>query len=101
LLSAVLALVAVAGGLLTSRPDLGLGGAVGLLAGGVNGRLARRALELRAPFQATSLARLALATAAAISVGIILGVAGVVAALIGVAFAQLLLATVSFREALR
>lgn len=64
--------------------------AAGLLMGAANGALARRALGLGLGFAMTSLGRLAIVSAAALAAGFLIG--SPVAALAGVAVAQLTLA---------
>lgn len=86
---------------LAGHPIAGLALGLGLLIGGSNGLLARRALGAEFDFRFTSLGRLGLLTLAGVAAGALLGMQVVPLVLIGIGVAQLVLAGAAFREALR
>lgn len=87
---AALALASLLGHL---RPGLAL--SAGILIGSVNGFFAERALSSSLSFRATSTARLAVLTAAGLGVGLLVGADVFWWSLVGIAAAQLVLATVA------
>ena len=95
------ALLAVVVGLALGSWRGGVGVALGLLVGSVNGLLARRALSADASFRFTSLGRLAILSAVGLLLGGLLGLPFVPLVLLGIAAAQLVLAVVSTVTAVR
>jgi hypothetical protein len=78
-----------------ARPGLAL--AAGIVIGSANGYLARRALGSGISFRATSIARLAVLSAAGLAVGLLIGIDVAWLTLLGLAVAQLVLALVAAR----
>ena len=89
------ALVALGGGVATGHPLMGVALALGMSIGAANGFLARRFLEAGISFAATSLARLVVLTAAALTAGILLGLDRVYLVVAGVAISQFILVGVA------
>ncbi|HVD01990.1 MAG TPA: hypothetical protein VNG93_12720 [Candidatus Dormibacteraeota bacterium] len=90
---AVLALSAAAIGLALGYPKIGLALGVGLLIGSGNGYFARAALASSISFRATSTARLAVLTALGLAAGLLIGLDVFWWSLLGIAGAQLVLAS--------
>jgi len=99
--SAAAAAAAVVVALALGQPRAGLALAVGLVLGSLNGVLARRGVASGLPVSATSLARLAVLSAAGLGLGFLLGVDVAWLVLLGLAGAQLMLAFAAAREMLR
>ena len=98
--SAVLAASAIlVAGMLGHLP-VGIGLGAGLLIGSFNGHLVAGLLARQAPFVTSSVIRLALVSALAVAVGLLLGSAAW-AVLIGVALAQGVMVTAAVRQGLR
>ena len=97
---ALFAAVAIAVTIPAGHWQAGLGVAVGLLLGSLNGIAMTASLRVEAGFRATSLLRLAVLTALAVAAGILLG-GGLVWPVLGVGLAQLVLAAGALRESLR
>ncbi len=95
------ALAAVLAGLFSGHPAAGGALASGLVIGSANGVMAGRALGQPYPFQALSLGRLAMLSAAGLGVGLVFFPTAVGLVIAGLAVAQLALAGVAAREALR
>lgn len=91
-----------AGGLsLAGHPLEGTALAAGLLVGSLNGFLATRSLTAELDFRVTSMGRLLLLSAVAVGLGALIAVSTIPFVVLGVAFAQLVLAGVAAREVIR
>lgn len=101
LAAAALAAVAVAIGAVLGDALSGAAVGVGLLLGSGNGFLVRRAVGADLPFTFTSLSRLLLLTFFGIGIGLLLGNDRVALVVLGLAGAQLLLASAAAREMAR
>jgi hypothetical protein len=89
---AAMALAAFAIAAVVGHPRAGLALAAGLLVGSANGVLISRSLRAGMPFQAASLGRLGVLSAAGLGIGFLLGLDVVAWTLFGLAAAQLALA---------
>lgn len=89
---AAMALAAVAVAVLFGHPRIGLALAAGLLVGSANGVMIGRSLAGGMPFQAASLGRLGILSAAGLGIGFLIGTDVVAWTLFGLAGAQLVLA---------
>lgn len=98
LLAAVVAFVVLT---ITGHVRSGTALAIGLLLGSINGALAERALGSGISVRFSSLPRLAVLTAAAIGVGLLLGTADAWLVVLGVAAAQGVLVAVAARSLLK
>lgn len=98
--SAVMAVLALAGAGTLGRLTVGIGLAAGLVVGSFNGHLVAALLGRETPFVAASLGRMALVSAVAILTALVLG-APAWSALIGVAAAQAVMVTAAVRQGLR
>ena len=98
--SAALASIAFLAGFVLNQRPLGLGFALGLLVGAVNGELIQRVIDSRAPFVVSSVVRMAAVSALAILVALLVG-GSPIAVLLGVGAAQLAMVAASVREGLR
>lgn len=97
--SVALASIAFLGGLVVNQRSIGLGVALGLVVGAINGELILRIVESRAPFVFSSVLRLAAVGAVAIGVALLVG-ASPVAVLLGVAAAQFVMVASAVRQGL-
>ena len=95
------ALVALVALVAAGNARAGIAAAAGLVLGSVNGAIAGRALEAGLSPRATSLARLAVLTVAAIVVGLVIGLSYAWLVILGVAAAQLVLVGVAAGSLLR
>jgi hypothetical protein len=97
----VAAALALAAAVALGRPAAGLAIAVGLLAGSLNGYMARRSAGSELSFRAASVARLLLLSGLCLGAGLLLGLDVAWLAILGLAAAQLLLAASAVRELVR
>lgn len=86
---------------LTGHVNAGLALTIGLGIGSANGYLARHALGLELSFWASSLGRLAVLSAAGLSVALLLDPESAWLVPMGIGGAQIVMAGVAFKEALR
>ena len=98
---AAMAFAASVIGVVLGHPRAGLALAAGLLFGSANGYLAERAVGLGVAFRATSLARLAVLSAAGLGAGLLLGLDVAWWSLAGLALAQFVLAGAAIRQVVR
>ena len=98
--SVALASIAFLAGLVVNQRPVGLGLALGLVVGAMNGELIQRVIDSRSPFVVSSVLRMASLSAVAILVAFLVG-ASPVALLLGVGAAQFVMAGVAVRQGLR
>ena len=91
------ALIAVAAGAALGRIAVGIGLAAGLVVGAFNGHLVAGALDRQIPFVAAAVVRMALLSAIAIGIALIIG-APIWSVLIGVGAAQGVMVAASIRR---
>ena len=95
-----MASVAFLAGFAAGQRPIGVGLALGLLVGAVNGELIQRVIDSRAPFAISSIFRMGAISAVAVVVALLVG-ASPIAVLLGVAAAQLVMAGAAVRQGLR
>lgn len=86
------AVLAVIAGLALGSWRAGVAVALGLLAGAINGFMARRTMTAEVSFRALSMGRLAILSAVGLGLGALLGLQFVPLVLLGIAAAQIVLA---------
>jgi hypothetical protein len=98
--SVALASVAFLAGFVVNQRPIGLGLALGLVVGAMNGELIQRVIDSRSPFVISSLLRMAALSGVAIGVAFLVG-ASPVALLLGVGAAQFVMVGAAVRQGLR
>ena len=98
--SVALASIAFLAGLVVNQRAIGLGLALGLIVGAMNGELIQRVILSQTPFVVSSLLRMASLSAVAILVAFLVG-ASPVALLLGVGAAQFVMVGAAVRQGLR
>jgi hypothetical protein len=98
--SVALASIAFLAGFVLGQRSIGLGLALGLVVGAMNGELIQRVIDSGAPFVVSSVVRMAAVSAVAILVALLVG-ASPIAVLLGVAAAQFVMVATAVRHGLR
>ena len=96
----VFAATVFVGAELAGQPSVGLGLAVGILIGSVNGFTLQAVLDRRAPILATSIVRLAMFSLLSIAAAWLIG-ASIWSVVLGVGLAQLVMVVVGARQGFR
>jgi hypothetical protein len=98
--SVALGSIAFLAGFVINQRSIGLGLALGLVVGAMNGELIQRVVDSHAPFVISSIIRMASLSAVAILVAFLVG-ASPAALLLGVGAAQLVMVGAAVRQGLR